>query len=401
MLFTYRAVDSQGKELEGSYEAHNKDMAITALQRQGYVISSIEEAEKKSMLEMNFSMGSRVTNRDIVIVSRQISTLFEAQVSALRIFRLLASEAQRPGLQKVLTDVADELQGGASISKAMAKHPKVFSPFYVNMVRSGEETGKLDSIFSYLADYMDRTYEITMKARNALIYPAFVVMTFIVVVILMLTLVFPKIGDILEESGQEVPVYTKIILWLGDFFHDWGFIVAIAAIIGAVFAWRSYRTAPGRMVFDQLKVRLPGIKILFVKLYLSRISDNLATMLTSGITVTRALEVTAAVVDNKIYENLLLEALHDVKNGSAVSKALSRHPEIPGIMVQMIKVGEETGEVGNILNTLAKFYRREVETAVDTLVDLIEPAMIVVLGLGVGILLASVLLPIYNITTSI
>ena len=401
MLFNYKVIAQNGQKFEGEIEAINKDVAISSLQNRGFIVADIRPAEKKSLWEWEFSFGTGISTRDIVIVSRQIATLFEAQVSALRIFRLLATEMENKNLQRVFAAVADDLQGGSSISRALAKHPQVFSDFFVNMVRTGEETGKLDEVFTYLADYLDRTYEVTSKARNALIYPAFVIATFVTVMWLMLTMVIPRLGDMLRESGLEPPVYTKVVLALSDFATNYSYVLLFLLAALSVALWRYYRTEQGRLAVDDLKLRIPAVGNLYRKLYLSRIADNVSTMLGSGISMVRTLEVTADVVDNAVYRNILKTSLQEVKNGMTLSGALSRYSEIPSIMVQMIRVGEETGELGAILHTLSKFYRREVENAVDTLIGLIEPAMIVALGLGVGVLLASVLIPIYNITLSI
>lgn len=401
MLFSYKGLDTDGHEREGTVEALSMDVAVSTLQRRGLVVSSIEPVNKKSFLSADLGFFKSVSNREIVILSRQIATLFEAQVSALRVFRLLASEVDNKYLSDVLTQVADDLQGGSPISKALARNPKVFSTFYVNMVRSGEEAGKLSETFGYLADYLDRTYEVMNKAQNALIYPAFVIVTFVVVMALMLTLVIPNVSKILIDSGQEIPVYTQIVLALSNLLVNYGGFVLIALVIGGVFAYRSLQTPEGKLFFDRLKLGFPYIGDLYEKLYLSRIADNFSTMLAAGVPVVEVVEITASVVGSATYELILKQVGDEVKGGLSISDALAKHTEVPGIMIAMIKVGEETGELGNILTTLAKFYRREVTTAVDTLVDLIEPLMIVLLGLGVGILLAAVLIPIYNLAGSI
>jgi type IV pilus assembly protein PilC len=268
------------------------------------------------------------------------------------------------------------------------------------MVKAGEESGKLDETFNYLADYLDRTYELVTKAKGALIYPAFVIITFVTVMILMFTMVIPKISAIIVDSGQEVPIYTRIVLGISNFFVSYGFILLAVAIIGGFFLVRYIRTPTGKFAYDRLKISIPYISTLFRKLYLARLSDNMNTMLVSGIPMVRALELTSSVIDNSIYKNIINKALDDVKGGKPMSEALSGNGEIPGIMIQMMRVGEETGELGSILKTLANFYAREVKTAVDALVDLIEPLMIVSLGAGVAILLASVLIPIYNVASS-
>ncbi len=401
MLFSYHAIDQDGHEREGTIEAPSRDIAISALQRRNLIISSIESAEKRSPFEFNLPFFNRVSNKDIVILSRQIATLFEAQVSALRVFRLLAAEVENKTLATVLSSVGDDLQGGTPISKALARHPKVFSQFYVNMVRAGEESGKLSETFVYLADYLDRSYDIVSKAENALIYPAFVVAVFFGVMSLMLTLVIPKISTVLIDSGQPIPFYTALIINFSNFLVQYGFIILIALVAGGFYLWELGKTAHGRLVLDRLKLSLPYVGDLYTKLYLSRIADNFSTMLLSGISVVEAIDITGSVVGNAAYEAVLSDVALAVKGGSPISDALGKHSEIPGIMVAMTKVGEETGELGKILTTLAKFYNREVTNAVDTLVGLIEPIMIVLLGVGVGVLLAAVLLPIYNLAGSI
>ena len=401
MLFSYTGLDKEGHERTGTVEALSMDVAVSTLQRRGLIVSSIVPVEKKTGLNIEINWFKNVSNKDIVILSRQIATLFEAQVSALRVFRLLASEVDNKYLSEILTQVADDLQGGTPISKALSRHPKAFSEFYVNMVRSGEEAGKLSETFGYLADYLDRTYEVMSKAQNALIYPAFVIATFIVVMALMLTLVIPRISAILIESGQEIPIYTKIVIGLSNLLVNYGVFILIAIVVGGFFVWRSMQTPKGRYVFDAFKLEIPYIGDLYSKLYLSRIADNFSTMLVSGVPVVEAVDITASVVGSEVFGQILTQVGEDVKGGLSISDAMSKHEDIPGIMVAMIKVGEETGELGTILTTLAKFYRREVTTSVDTLVDLIEPLMIVMLGLGVGTLLAAVLIPIYNLAGSI
>jgi type IV pilus assembly protein PilC len=222
--------------------------------------------------------------------------------------------------------------------------------------------------------------------------------TFIVVMILMLTMVIPRISAILIDSGQEIPLYTKIVIGLSDFFINYGFFLLIGLAVGGFFFYRYIATQQGSYIIDEIKLRTPYIGNLYQKLYLSRIADNLSTMLLSGISVVEAVEITATVVDNKVYERILVSAAEEIRGGASIGDSFGKYEQIPAIMTAMIRVGEETGELGNILTTLAKFYRREVSNAVDTLVDLIEPAMIVTLALGVGVLLGAVLVPIYNIS---
>jgi type IV pilus assembly protein PilC len=399
MLFEYKALTEKGEQTSGNIDAFNVDIAINDLQKRGLIISEIHDTERKKIKIPLLSLLNRVTNKDIVILSRQMATLFQAQVSALRVFQLLGSQVDNSILRGYLFEIASDLQGGSSISKALAKYPDAFSLFYVNMVRSGEESGKLDETFVYLADYLDRTYEVSTKAKNALIYPAFVIATFVGVMVLMLTVIIPKIALMITDSGQAVPFYTKIVLVISSLFVNYSVFLGIAIVILGFFVWKYYRTPEGIMFFDQARLNLPYLGNLYSKLYLSRIADNMNTMIVSGIPILKSLEITSTVVGNRVYEFILNDALVKVKEGVSLSNAFSQHREIPNIMTQMIKIGEETGELGSILKSLAKFYQREVTTAVDTLVGLIEPVMIVALGLGVGFLLAAVLMPIYNIAS--
>lgn len=401
MLFKYKSVDDKGIAKDGEIDAPSRDAAISSLQRRGLIILSIKESEtKKSIFEISFF--DRVRMKDVVILSRQIATLFEAQVSALKAFTLLSSNSENKLLGKKLTQVGDDLQAGVSISGALSKHPDVFSDFYINMVKAGEETGKLNQTFLHLAEYLDRQYALTSKTRNALIYPIFVIITFFVVMTLMFVVVIPKLGEIIKDSGQVLPLYTKIVIGFSDFFVHYGFIVLVFIVLFGVWVWRLSITEKGKEYIDKTRLSIPAVGILFRRLYLSRIADNLDTMLSSGIPIIRSIDITSDVVNSKVYKAVLKEVAEDVKAGLTMSASFEKHPEyLPGIMVQMVKVGEETGSLGQILKTLADFYKREVDDAVDTLVGLIEPVMIVVLGLGVGILLVSVLVPIYNIAGGI
>ncbi len=403
MLFNYRATTKEGVEQNGSIDAPNVDIAISSLQRRGLVILKInkESEGRGGFLGKSIAILSKVRTRDVVLLSRQIATLFEAKVSVLVTFRLLAAEAENPFLREALTAVTDDIKGGLPISTSLAKHPDIFSNFYVSMVKAGEESGKLSETFTFLADHLERSYELVTKAKNALIYPAFIVVTFIVVMILMLVFVIPKLSVILLETGQQLPIYTRLIIGFSNIFVDYGVIIVILLAILGLFLSRYLPTAAGTLALSRFKLSIPYVGRLYQKLYLARIADNLNTMITSGISMVRAVEVTAEVVDNDVYKEILLKSATAIKNGDSVSTTFAKYSEMPGILVQMIKVGEESGKLGFVLDTLARFYRREVNNEVDTLVGLIEPVMIVFLAVGVGILLTSVLVPIYNIASGI
>src|SRR3990167_3776800 len=259
--FKYEALDSTGKAAGGMVNAASQDAAIAVLQRKGLTITSITGGGEKSILEQmqEVTFFGGVSSRDLVLLSRQIATLFEAQVSALRVFRLLAEQAEKPYLRT-----------------------------------------ELDQTFLYLADYIDRSYELGSKAKNALVYPAFIMVTFVAVMTLMLTLVIPKIGAILQYSGQELPLYTAVILAFSNFLVNYGIFLLIALIIGGYLMYRYVQTPAGRVAWSRFKFSIPYVGSLYQKLYLSRIADNMNVMLTSGISAVRALEITANVVEDHV-----------------------------------------------------------------------------------------------------
>lgn len=403
MLFNYKVIDPHGVPQTGNIEALNSDVAINALQRRGFVILDIEPAGRGAIawLSKSISLFDRITAKDLVFLSRQLATLFEANVSALRVFRLLASESEKSSQRQVFTKIADDLQSGDSISRALSKHPTVFSAFFVSMVRVGEESGKLAENLTFLADYLDRNHQIISKVRNALVYPAFVIIAFIVVVVLMLTQVIPRISLILLESGQTLPIYTRIIIGVSDLLVAYGVFFLAALIIAGYIIWRFVETEAGRLWFDKAKIGVPVLGKLFENLYLARVADNLSTMLASGIPIAKSIEITSDVVGNAMYRRILIHVGEAIASGSLISEAFLKHREIPGIVTQIIKVGEESGEVSSILKTLANFYNREVSASIETLVSLIEPVLIVVLGAAIAMLLSGVLLPIYNFSAGL
>jgi len=402
MLFKYKATTPEGQTKDGTLEAPTVEIAVSALQKRSLIVISIKPMkEKESFFEKDVFSFERIKRKDVVLLSRKISTLFEAKVPMLISLKLLASETEKKVLRVVLDELISDVEGGAKISAAMARHPKVFSAFYINMVRAGEESGKLDEVFQYLADYLERSHELSSKATRALIYPAFVISAFIGVMVLMMVVVVPKMGDIIKESGQEPPFYTQIVLSLSNFLKSYGLFVLIFIFLGIFLLWRYSRTKAGRFAFSKFVIGIPFLGVLYKKLYQSRIADTMETLITGGVSMVRSLEITAEVVENESYKNILVKSLEAVKGGVNLSTFLAPYDEISPLFSQMLKIGEESGKLSFVLKTVATYYKKEVDQELDTLVSLIEPAMIVVLGVGVGFLLAAVLIPIYNIALSV
>lgn len=399
--FSYKARTKEGEIRSGIIETSSREAALDALQQNNLLVISVDEAKKSPLLNWGLPVFGSANQKDIVIFSRQLATLFEARIPVVEALKTLISETEKPVLRQTIAQVLDDIAGGLAISQAMAKHPRVFSSFYVNLIRSGEESGKLQEVFTYLADYLERSYYLTTKARNATIYPAFVLVAFTGVLLVMLVVVVPKLLDIFEETGQEVPFYTQGIIYVSLLLRQWGLALLVLLVVGAIFVWRWSFTPTGKLFFHRMQINIPIVGQLYRKLYMARLTDNLKTLIAGGIPILRALSISGEVVDNVVYQRAVASAIESVRGGGTISAAFEKTPEIPALVTQMVRIGETSGRLDFILGSIAKYYQREVDSMLENLVALIEPALIIFLGVGIGILVASIMVPLYNLVGSL
>lgn len=399
--FEYKAKTKEGETRTGAIEASSQENAVDLLQQNSLIIISVNETGGVSFLKFKFGFGHKIKSKDIVILSRQLSTLFEAHIPVVVTLKTLMGENTKPALRAIIAEILDDVNGGMALSQAMAKHPEAFSPFYTNLAKSGEESGKLQASFTYLADYLERSYYLNSKARNAMIYPAFVLSAFVGVLIVMMVVVIPKLVTIFEETGQPIPLYTQIVIKISLLLRNWGLFVAAALIALVASLWRWSKTIQGRLFFHKLQINIPVIGGIYRKLFMARLTDNLRTMFMGGIPIIRALTITSDVVGNEVYKKAVEEAIESVKGGSTISAAFEKTPEIPTMVTQMIRVGETSGRLDAILGNIAKFYQKDVDAALENMVVLIEPVLIIFLGAGAGILISAILIPLYNLVGSI
>lgn len=397
--FEYKGRTKTGEPRSGVIETSSQEAALDLLHRDNIVVTSIRERGPLPILARR--LGGGVKQKDVVVFSRQLATLFEARIPVVEALKTLIGEASRPALREAITQILDDVSGGMNLSQALAKHPSVFSSFYIQLVRSGEESGKLQEIFTHLADYLERSLYLTSKAKNALIYPAFIMVAFVGVLVVMLVVVIPRLVTIFQETGQEVPFYTQMIIAASLFLQKWGLLLLVLIIAGVIALVRWGYTPQGKYFFHKLQIYIPILGELYRKLYMARLADNLQTLIIGGIPILRALSVTGDVVGNLVYKRAIENAIESVKGGGTISAALEKCPEIPVLVTQMIRIGEASGRLDFILGSVSKFYQRDVDSALESLVALIEPALIIFLGLGVGVLVASVLVPLYNLVGAI
>lgn len=402
--FNYTARTPQGTTESGTIDAATQEAAVIILQNQKLIITSLgpmASGNQLSLVRFWTMIFGRIKTTDVVIFTRQLAALVSAKVPLVQSLRTMTKQVSNDDFANVLDVVADDVDAGAAFSRALAKHPKVFSSFFVNMVRSGEVSGRLEEVLVYLADYLGRQYLLNSRAKSALIYPFFILGSLIIISVLLLVVVVPQLTTIVIESGAELPFVTRLLIALSNFVRNWGWIAALLLIVAGVFGWRYVKkSAEGRYIFDTFITKIPVFGELLKKIYMARFAETLSTLSSAGITISQALEVTADVVGNSVYRLIILEANDEVRRGGNISTILERRKEIPPMVSQMVAVGEQTGKLDVILKDVAKFFTEEVSRTLDTLVQLIEPILILILGVGVAILVAAILLPIYNLAES-
>ena len=398
MFFTYTAIDKDNKEIKGRVDASNRTSAITVLLNKGYTVVSLKEADDTKAFSGIFL---RVRTKDMVIFSRQIATLFEAEVSALRAFNLIAENVQNKYFQGILRDIAKHIEQGFSIERAFMQHKDIFGEFFISVISVGERSGTLPESFLYLADYVERNAEITARIKKALTYPVFVILIFIAVMVLMLVTVIPQIATILTDSGAELPFVTKMVIGASEFFkaNIAIILIAFAAFVAGGIYWA--RTKDGKRALDETVVTLPMLGALFRNFYIVRFSRNIGVMLTSGVPIVSALQTISRVMGNAVYTDIVLDVTKKMQEGTTLSVALENQPLISKNIAQIIRIGEETGKLPQMFEVITDFYEKQLQNTIDTALDLIQPTIIVALGASVGLLIGSVIIPIYSVTSSL
>jgi type IV pilus assembly protein PilC len=400
--FKYRARLADGRIQAGMIEADTQEAAQAALDERNAETLLLEPYTGVDMATRGVtSLLNRVTPKDLVVVSRTLSVMVSASVPLTEAIDNISRQTQNPKLRAVLVDVAREVEGGARLSDALERHPKIFSGFFVNMVRSGESSGQLDQVLEYLADQQEKDYDLAAKIKGAMIYPAFIISAMFIVGFIMMTFVVPKLVSVLQEANVALPLSTRILIAVSGFFErDWWLILSFLAL--AALGFRAFiQTPSGRYSWDLLKLRLPVFGKLFQGVYVVRFSRSLATLVKGGVDVVTALEIVSGVMENEVWKRLVLETIREVNDGNSVTTALERSRYVPRMMVQMLAVGENTGRTADILVRLSSFYSREIDNLVANLVALIEPAVLILLGIGVGALVSAILLPLYQLSTGV
>ncbi len=398
MKYRYVARTKSGELQTGFVESASKETAFNTLSGHDLFVLSIDEPRPAAWYTPFIEYFKRVRQIDVAIFTRQFATLLEAGIPLGDCLKNLYRQTANPILREVIFEIANDIDAGLSLSQAIGKHGNVFSEFYVNLIRSAEVTGRVESVMKFLADYLEHEHIMRVKIRSALIYPAFVVALFIIVGGILVGVVFPQIAPIFEESGVVLPLPTRVLLGAGNFLADWWLAVIIITLIFLALIIDYARSKEGRVVFDELSVKLPLVGDLFKKAYIARFAESTSVLIKGGIPITQAMEIASHTVGNFLYREALHEAAEGIRRGELMSQIFERVPEyFPPMVSQMIGVGESTGKLDEMMERIALFYSREVDEATSNLVELIQPALMVVIGVLTGLLFAAILLPIYNL----
>lgn len=398
MQFNYVVRAKTGEIQSGIIKAASQEAAVETLQANGLIVLSCAPAETMSLWLKQIKFFQRVKFKDIVNFSRQLSILFSAKVSLVSALQALARQQTNSYFREILFNIANDVEAGIIFSRALAKYPKVFTALYINLIKSGEVSGNLENTLSHLADHLEKQYYLVSRLRSAMIYPAFILFGFVVVAVLMLVIVIPNLTSILEESGQELPATTTAIIFLSDLLREWGWLLLLVLIGLLALVWRFGRTPNGQRFFDKWKIKLPIFGTVFKKIYLARFSENFSTLIKGGLPILQALQISGEVVGNAIFADIIFRAKEEVRAGNTMSSVFEKYKEeIPPMVTQMIFTGEKTGQIDVVLKKISTFYGQEVDAVVNNLSALVEPILIVILGIGVAILLVAILMPIYNI----
>lgn len=400
MEFSYEARTQYGETQTGIIDSSDEKSAIDFLQRHNFIVVSIKSASNLGLPIFakiaHFFVGG-IKKKDLSMFSRQMSILVEAKVPLVSSLRSIVEQSDNKTFKEVINNIASNIEAGMSFSGALSRYPEFFSAFYINLVKAGEAAGDIEGTLIYLADHLEKEYGLEQKIKGAFIYPAFITAVFVIVGVIFMAVIVPKITVIFSESNQELPLVTRLLIGVSDIFrYYWWLMLAIllAAIYGVKYYLRYYE---GEKKLDRIKLKIPILGDMFRKIYITRFAENLSTLISGGVSAIKALNMTAEVIGNEEYKKMINKAAKLVKTGESMSSVFSQNTDLmPPMVINMISIGEKTGKLDLVLKKIAIFYQRETENSVANLSSLIEPLIILVLGVAAAILVAAILLPIYN-----
>ncbi len=398
MKFSYQARTKSGDIQSGVVEAFNQETALALLQKHGIFVTSLKEVKLQPVYAREIKLFKGVSGRDKAIFSRQLSILFKSKVALTESLRVMVNQATSSVFREKILKIAESVEGGASLSKALSRFPETFSPFFIGMIKSGETSGKLSEALEYLADHLERENDFRSRVQGAMLYPIMVMTVMGGVVLLMVFFVFPQIQTIIDDLDVEPPLITRIVFGSVNFVKKWAIVMVIALITSALFIFQYLKTEEGKAIGAKVSLKTPIIGSLLKKIYLARFSENLSTLISGGVQIAPALETAGAVIGNEIFRTIIGEARDAVRKGDQISSVFSKYPDnFPPLFTQMTSVGEKTGTLEDTLMHVVTFYQKEVDRNLESVLNLLVPLTIVILGIVVGGMVGSVILTLYSV----
>ena len=399
-MYLWVAETKKGRKLKGELEAASEQIARAQLRKRNLKILKLKPKPKDLFANIAF-MQPKVTNKDIVIFTRQFSTMIDAGLPLVQGLNILAEQAENPTFRSILKQITKDVEGGSTLAEAMKKHPKIFSELFVNLIAAGEVGGILDTILQRLATFIEKAEDLKSKIKGALTYPIVVMIIAFIVIAVILIFVIPVFQDMFSSFGSALPVPTQLVVNMSDFMKG-NIIYIIPAIILIGFVFKQYRnTKGGRKTTDAISLKLPVFGDLLKKTAVARFTRTLGTMLSSGVPILDSLEIVAKTAGNVVIEEIIYEVRGSIAEGQTIAEPLSENDVFPGMVIQMISVGEATGALDTMLEKIADFYDKEVDAAVDALTAMLEPLLMLFLGGAIGGLVIAMYLPIFSMAGAV
>jgi type IV pilus assembly protein PilC len=397
MRFNYQARNKEGLIQVGVIEVGSKKEAISILQKEGLYVTHLEGVESKPFYSRQIGFLGKANKKDIMMFCRQLSMMLKSGVGLVESLGSLSLQTQKNDFREQISKIAADVEGGVYFSEALAKFPKVFSNFFINIVKSGEATGKLSETLSYLADHLEREYSLIGKIKSGMTYPAFVLFVFAGMGIFGIFFILPSFKETFDSLEMDLPFLTRMVLGFGDFAKNWWWIILSFTVLLIFLLWRYMKTKEGKEVMGRLSLRIPLIGPVVKKIQLARFSENLSTLILAGLPISQALEIVSGAINNVVYQKIIFDTQKGVRSGESMSSILEKSPKyIPNLVIQMIRIGEKSGQLDESLMNVANFYQGEVSRRIDGLIDIIEPLLIVILGGAVAVLMISIIVPVYK-----
>ena len=396
MKFNYQARTKKGEIRSGQIEASSREAAASLLQKHGLYVTFLEESVSP-IYARRVKFFEKISQKDLVLFSRQLAIMFKSKVPLVESLRVLSLQTGNPDFKEKIMKLSEEVEGGTALSKALENFPEVFSSFYIAMVKSGEVSGKLAEVLNYLAEHLERDYHLTAKTKGALLYPSLIVFVVILVLLLMIFFVVPQLAEVLTTEKESLPWITMFVINFSAFVRNWGWVMLIILVLFTTGLLRYYQTDKGQKFFDKEFVNLPLIGSFLKMVNVARFAENLSTLISGGLPIAQALETVGDIVSNTAYKEAIFKMRDEVRKGVPISSVLSRQPDLfPPVFIQMVLVGEKTGTLDSTLMNIVEFYQKEIDGMIDNVLSILEPALILILGLVVAGLMLSILMPLYR-----